>query len=288
LVALREGVISERSGKGLPAVSEEWLTEVSRPVRTANVDSSVPNMARVRNAMMGGRDNFEADRRTASRLIATAPVLAHAAPASRAFLRRAVRYLVTEAGIRQFLDIGAGLPTTDVTHEVAQSADPSCRVVYVDDDPVVLAHARASMRSAAEGSTGYLSADAKDIPAVFDGAAQTLDLTRPVGILLVGVLSFIPEAADVVAGLAAAAPRGSYLAVVHPARDERLAVAQHLWNRVLEPRVHLRGRSQVEAWLSGLELVEPGLVEVNQWRPAPDDPACPDGLPLLAAVARKP
>jgi hypothetical protein len=269
-------------------VSEEWLTEASRPVRTAKVDSSVPNMARVRNAIMGGRDNFEADRRTASRLIATAPVLVHTAPASRAFHRRAIRYLVAEAGIRQFLDIGAGLPTTDVTHEVAQAADPSCRVVYVDNDPVVLAHARASMRSDAEGSTGYLSADARDIPAVLDGAAQTLDVTRPVGILLVGVLSFIPEAADVVAGLAAAVPGGSYLAVAQPAQDERLAVAQHLWNRVVEPRVYLRGRCQIGAWLSGLELVDPGLVEVNHWRPALGDPECPDELPLLAAVARKP
>jgi len=269
-------------------VPEEWLTEASRPVRTAKVDSSVPNVARVWNAMMGGRDNFEADRRTARRLIATAPLLAHAAPASRAFLRRVIRYLVTEAGIRQFLDIGAGLPTTDVTHEVAQAADPSCRVVYVDNDPVVLAHARASMRSDAEGSTGYLSADARNIPAVLNGAAQTLDLARPVGILLVDVLSFIPEAADVMAGLAAAAPRGSYLTVVQPAADERLAVAQHLWNRVAETQVYLRGRSQVGAWLSGLELVDPGLVEVNHWRPAPGDPECPDGLPLLAAVARKP
>jgi hypothetical protein len=117
----------------LPAVSEEWLTEASRPVRAAKVDSSAPNVARVWNAMLGGRDNFEADRRAARRLIATAPVLAHAAPASRAFLRRAVRYQA-EAGIRQFLDIGAGLPTTDATHEVAQATDPSCRVVYVDND----------------------------------------------------------------------------------------------------------------------------------------------------------
>lgn len=269
-------------------MSEEWLTEASRPVRTAKVDSSVPNVARVWNAMLGGRDNFEADRRAASRLIATAPLLAHAAPASRAFHRRAVRYLVAEAGIRQLIDIGAGLPTTDVTHEVAQAADPSCRVVYVDNDPVVLAHARARMRSDAEDSTGYLHADARDIRAVLDGAAQTLDLARPVGILLVDVLNFIPDAADVVAGLAAAVAAGSYLTVLQPAADERLAVAQHLWNRVAEPQVHLRGPCQVGAWLSGLELVDPGLVEVNKWRPAPDDPYCPDELPLLAAVARRP
>ena len=269
-------------------MSEEWLTDVSRPVRSAKVDSTAPNVARVWNAMMGGRDNFESDRRVASRLIATAPVLAHAAPASRAFLRRTVRYLAAEAGIRQFLDIGTGLPTTDFTHEVAQAADPSCRVVYVDNDPVVLVHARARLRSTAEGSTGYLDADVRDIPAVLDGASRTLDLTRPVGILMIDVLNFIADAADVVAGLVAAVAKGSYLTVVQPAEDERLTLAQRLWNRVAEPPVYLRGRCQVGAWLSGLELVDPGLVEVNQWRPAPGDPPYPDGLPLLAAVARKP
>ena len=269
-------------------MSEEWLTEVSRPVRAARVDSTVPNVARVWNAMMGGRDNFEADRRAAARLIATAPVLAQAAPASRAFLRRAVRYLVAEAGIRQFLDIGAGLPVTDITHEVAQAADPSCRVVYADNDPVVLVHARARMRSREEGATGYLNVDARDIPALLDGAARTLDLAQPVGILMVDVLNFLPEAADVVAGLVAAVARGSHLAVTQPAEDERLMDAQRMWTRVAEPQVYLRGRFEVLAWFGGLELVGPGLVEVNHWRPAPDDPECPDGLPMLGAVARKP
>lgn len=268
-------------------MSEEWLTEASRPVRAAKVDSSVPNVARVWNAMMGGRDNFEADRRAARRLIATAPVLAQAAPASRAFLRRTVRYLVAEAGIRQFLDMGTRLPTTDVTHEVAQAADPSCRVLYVDNDPVVAVHARAGLRSQAEGTTGFLDADARNIPAVLDGASQLLDLAQPVGILLIDVLSFIPDAADVVGGLVAAVAAGSYLAVIQPADDERLVAAQRLWNRVAEPPIYLRGRCQVGAWLDGLELVDPGLVEVHQWRPAPGDPECPDGLPLLVAVARK-
>ena len=269
-------------------MSEEWLTEASRPVPAAKVDLSVPNVARVRNALMGGRDNFEADRSAARRLIATAPVLAQAAPASRAFLRRAVRYLVTEAGIRQFIDIGAGLPVSDVTHEVAQAADPSCRVVYVDNDPVVLVHARARLRSEAEGSTGYLNVDARDITALLDGAAQTLDLAQPVGILMISVLKFIPDADDVVTGLASAVAAGSHLAVMQPADDERLTVAQRLWNRVGEPQVFLRDRSQVSAWFGGLELVDPGLVEVNNWRPAPGDPKYPGGLPLLAAVARRP
>jgi hypothetical protein len=215
-------------------------------------------------------------------------VLAQAAPASRAFLRRAVRYLAAEVGIRQFIDVGTGLPTTDVTHEVAQAADPSCRVVFVDNDPVVLVHARARMRSKDEGSTGYLNVDARDITALLDGASRTLDLGQPVGILMIDVLNFIPDAADVVAGVVSALTAGSYLAVMQPAEDERLTPAQGLWNRVAEPHVYLRGKCQVAAWFTGLELVDPGLVEVNHWRPAPGDPECADGLPLLAAVARKP
>jgi hypothetical protein len=173
-------------------------------------------------------------------------------------------------------------------HEIVQGITPASRISYVDNDPVVLVHARARMRSDAEGATGYLNADAIDIPAVLGGAAHTLDLAQPVGILMIDVLTFIADAADVVAGLVAAVAAGSYLTVMQPAEDERLTVAQRLWNRVAEPQIHLRGRCQVGSWLGGLELVDPGLVEVNQWRPAPDDPECPDGLPLLAAVARKP
>jgi hypothetical protein len=144
------------------------------------------------------------------------------------------------------------------------------------------------MRSQHEGTTGYLNVDARDITALLDGASQTLDLAQPVGILLIDVLNFIPDADDVMAGLVSAVAAGSYLAVVQPAEDERLAVAQRLWNRVAEPQVYLRGPSQVGAWFCGLELVDPGLVEVNNWRPAPGDPKCPGALPLLAAVVRKP
>ena len=269
-------------------MSEEWLREAARPVRVARVDSSVPNVARVWNVLMGGRDNFDADRRAAVQLVAASPALAGVAPASRAFLRRAVSYLAADAGIRQFVDIGTGLPAAGSAHEVAQAADPSCRVVYVDNDPVVLSHARAQLRSAAEGTTSCLDADARDTAAIVAGAAQTLDLAQPVGLIMIDVLNFIADAAGVVARLVAAVAAGSYLAVAQPADDERLTAAQRRWNRLAPTPVYLREPAEVGAWFSGLELIDPGLVELHQWRPAPGDPEFPDGLPLLAAVARKP
>jgi hypothetical protein len=139
-------------------VSEDWLKGADRPRRAAQVDPSLPNVARVWNYLVGGRDNFEADRQAAKQLAAAAPLMEQVAPASRAFLRRAVTYLAAEAGIRQFLDIGTGMPTAGSTHEVAQAVDQTCRIVYVDNDPVVLAHARAGLRSAEKGETSYLEA----------------------------------------------------------------------------------------------------------------------------------
>jgi hypothetical protein len=272
----------------LAAVSEDWLKATSRPVRPARVDSSVPNVARVWNYLIGGRDNFEADRQAAKQLVAASPVTAQAAPASRAFLRRAVTYLAAEAGVRQFLDIGTGLPTAGNTHEVAQAVDPSCRVVYVDNDPVVLSHARAGLRSSAEGTTSYLDADARDTCAIVAGASATLDLAKPVGVIMIDILNFLEDAGDVLGRLAAAMPAGSYLAVMQPSKDERLTDAARRWNQLAETPVFLRDRAQVARWFAGLELVDPGIVEVHQWRPAPGDPRFPDGMPLLGAVARKP
>jgi trans-aconitate methyltransferase len=268
-------------------VSEEWLKAASRPIRTAQVDSSAPNVARVWNYLVGGRDNFEADRQAARQLVAAAPVMGQVAPASRAFLRRAVTYLAAEAGIRQFLDIGTGMPSAGNTHEVAQAVDPSCRIVYVDNDPVVLSHARAGLRSSDEGATSYLDADARDTQAIIAGACATLDLARPVGVIMIDILNFLEDAADVLARLAAAVPAGSYLAVMQPSRDERLTVAARRWNQLAATPVFLRDRDQVARWFTGLELVDPGIVDVHQWRPAPGDPDFPDGMPLLGAVGRK-
>ena len=270
-------------------MSEEWLRATSKPVRPAKIDTSVPNVARVWNYLVGGRDNFEADRRAARLLISAAPVMAEVGPASRAFLRRAVTHLAAEAGIRQFLDIGTGMPSAGNTHEVAQAAAPGCRIVYVDNDPVVLAHARALLRSAA-GGVSFLDADARDPAAVIDGARQTLDLARPVAVVMIDILNLLPDPLAAMAGLVAPLPSGSYLAVMQPAEDERLAVAAERWNQISPLPVFLRDRATVERWFAvlGLDLIEPGIVELDRWRPTPGDPRYSGGMPLLGAVARKP
>ena len=279
------------TGEGFPAVTDDWLRSASRPVRLAQIDTTVPNVARVWNYLIGGRDNFDADRRAAQQLVAAAPVMADVAPASRAFLRRVVGYLAGEAGIRQFLDIGTGIPTAGNTHEVAQSIAPECRIVYVDNDPVVLTHARALLRSSPEGVTSYINADARQPGKIIASAQDTLDFDQPVAIVMIDVLNFIEgtrEAGEIIGTLLDAVPSGSYLALMQPARDENLLIAQRRWNQLSPVRVWLRDRDEVAGWLNGLDLVRPGIVDVNEWRPADGDPRYPDGMPLYGVVARKP
>ena len=279
------------TGEGFPAVTDDWLRSTSRPVRLAQIDTTVPNVARVWNYLIGGRDNFDADRRAAQQLVAAAPVMADVAPASRAFLRRVVRYLAGEAGIRQFLDIGTGIPTAGNTHEVAQSIAPECRIVYVDNDPVVLTHARALLRSSPEGVTSYINADARQPGKIIASAQDALDFDQPVAIVMIDILNFIEgtrEAGEIIGTLLDAVPSGSYLALMQPARDENLLIAQRRWNQLSPVRVWLRDRDEVAGWLNGLDLVRPGIVDVNEWRPADGDPRYPDGMPLYGVVARKP
>ena len=257
------------------------------------IDTSLANVARAWNYMVGGKDNFEADRAAARQLIEVAPVIRVAAPASRAFLRRVVRYLAGQAGIRQFLDIGTGLPTAGNTHEVAQSAAPECRVVYVDNDPVVLSHARALLTSAPEGATSYIDADARDPGKILAEAGGVLDFAEPVAIIMIDLLNFIDDdeaAGAAVSALTGAAPSGSYLAIMHPASDldPALLAAEQRWNQLAAQRVRLRSRTEVAGFLTGLELVEPGLVTVPEWRPEPGEPAPGQLIPLYGVVARKP
>jgi hypothetical protein len=219
--------------------------------------------------------------------------MAEVAAASRAFLRRAVGYLVAEEGITQFLDVGTGLPTEKNTHEVAQSVRPDCRIVYVDNDPVVLSHARALLTSAPEGVTSYIDADAREPGKIIAEAGQTLDFGQPVGIVLIDLLNFIPgtaEAAGIVSALMDAAAPGSYVAIMQPACDlnPELLIAQRSWNQVAPQPVTLRTRGEVASWFDGLELVDPGLVTAPDWRPAPGDPPHDGSMPLYTAVARKP
>jgi len=255
--------------------------------------SAVAHIARVYNYWLGGTDHNAADRAAGERTIAEYPGIVASARANRAFLRRAVNFLVTEAGVRQFLDIGTGIPAPDNTHEVAQSLAPQSRIVYVDNDPVVLAHARALLTSAPEGATDYLDADLREPGPILAGAARTLDFCRPVAIMLLAVLHLLgddDEPYRVVADLLAAAPPGSYLAVSHPtsdvAQDQVTAMVARL-NDLVAEKVTTRDRDQVARFIAGLDLVEPGLVNVSQWRPDATAPA--EGpAALWVCVARKP
>jgi O-methyltransferase involved in polyketide biosynthesis len=276
-------------------VTGNWLQKTPSTAEPPQIDPNVANTARAWNYMVGGKDNFEVDREAARQLFAVAPVLRVAALASRAFLRRAVRYLADEAGIRQFLDIGTGLPTAGNTHEVAQSVAPESRVVYVDNDPVVLSHARALLTSAPGGVTSYIDADARDTGMIIAEAAATLDFRRPIAIIMVDLLNFIGDDATVrsmLSVLMGAASPGSYLVIMHPASDldPALVEAERLWNMMAPQRVTLRPRDAVAGFVSGagLEPVEPGLVTVPEWRPDSGEPVSEQVIPLYAVVARKP
>jgi S-adenosyl methyltransferase len=271
-------------------VTDDWLRKATRPVRSARVDATAPNVARVWNYLVGGRDNFEADRAAVREVTAMAPVVADVAPASRAFLRRVVRFLAAEAGISQFLDIGAGIPTAGGTHELAQQVDPASRIVYVDNDPVVSAHARALVVSRPEGVVSYLEADAREPAAIINAAWRTLHPGQPVVLLMIAVLNFIEGpglVARVARELTAALCPGSYLAIMQPAEHEGLLAVRRRWNQLAALPVWLRDREEVASWFAGLSVVAPGIVEVHQWRPDQGDPSYPRGIPLYGAVGRK-
>jgi hypothetical protein len=272
---------------------DAWLKKTTRPFKPVHIDTSVPNVARVWNYLIGGRDNFEADRKAAEQLTAIAPVMKDVAPASRAFLGRVVRYLAGEAGIRQFLDIGTGMPTAGNTHEIAQSVTPDSRIAYVDNDPVVLVHARALLRSAPEGATSYIDADAREPGKIIAEAQNTLDFSQPVAIVMIDLLDFLADDDEVLSildALTSAVVPGSYLAIMQPASDveDALNEARRHWNQVSRTPVTLRTREQVISWFEGLELVSPGMVLLPEWRPAKGDPRYAYRMPLYGAVARKP
>jgi SAM-dependent methyltransferase len=257
----------------------------------ASIDPSVPTIARVYDYWLGGKDNFAVDRELAEKFVRADPLAREGVRSNRAFLGRAVRFLAGEAGVRQFLDIGTGIPTAHNTHEVAQSVDPRCRVVYVDNDPMVLTHARALLTSVT-APTAYVDADARDTAKILGEAEQTLDLGQPVAIMMIGLLHCIPDADDpyrVVAELVSALPPGSYLAISHPAADihaEEMAEGAAMMNTALAVPLTFRPYDQVIAFFDGLDLVEPGVVSTTRWRPDPGADTTP--LPGWTGVARKP
>jgi hypothetical protein len=261
---------------------------------SAVLDITVAHQARIYDYWLGGKDNFAADREAAGQAAAAYPPILRAVRAQRAFLARAVRHLAEQAGIRQFLDIGTGLPTASNTHEVAQAAAPQARVVYVDNDPMVLAHARALLTSTPQGATAYLDADLRDPGKIVAGAADLLDFCRPVAILLVGILQLIPDSDGphaIVARLAGAVPAGSWLAVYHPASDidqQRVAEAVRRVNARSATPTTLRSHAQIARFFDGLRLVEPGLVQVHRWQPGSAAPDDGDQIAAYAGLACKP
>jgi S-adenosyl methyltransferase len=246
------------------------------------VDTGVAHIARIQNYLRGGTDNFPADRAAAEQARAAYPDLAGSIRSNQAFLARAVRYLADQAGVRQFLDIGTGLPTAGGVHEIAAGVAPDCRVVYVDNDPVVLAHARALLAGSPPDRASYLDADLRDADALIGQAAATLDFSAPVAIMLVSVLHLIEDRDDphaIVAALLAALPAGSFLALTHVGADlepEAMAEMTRRINRHTARPATPRDNPAVRRFFAGLELVPPGLVRVPEWRPAaPEDAEAP-------------
>ncbi|MGH3341984.1 MAG: SAM-dependent methyltransferase [Carbonactinosporaceae bacterium] len=266
------------------------------PSRTHGLDTRVAHNARVWNYWLGGKDHFAADREVGDRVFQMFPDIVHVARADRAFLGRAVRYLTGEAGVRQLLDIGTGLPTADNTHEVAQRVASECRVVYVDNDPLVLTHARALLVGTPDGAVDYVDADAREPDKILQAAANTLDFTEPVAIMLLGLLNFVldtDEAQAIVQRLLEAVPSGSYLVLTHPTLElggGANAEAMRFWNENAKPPITARSSREIARFLDGLEVLEPGMVSCSRWRPELEgaEPHAPPEVAQFGAVGRKP
>ncbi|WP_188196361.1 SAM-dependent methyltransferase [Nonomuraea sp. SYSU D8015] len=259
--------------------------------RPPTIDTTVSHSARIWNYWLGGKDNYEVDREVGDQISAINPDIVLTAREDRAFLRRSVRHLVAEAGIRQFLDIGTGLPTAGNTHEIAQELAPESRVVYVDNDPVVLAHAKVLLRGTPQGRTDYIEADLHDPETILTEAARTLDFTQPIAIMLLGIVHFIQsddEASAIIRRLIQAVPSGSHLALVHITAVIKPEVKQEEvrhWNEHGKPKIKIRTPEQIEHFFNGLEIIPPGIVSTTRWRPDIHDAPQVDGF---CGVGRKP
>jgi hypothetical protein len=243
---------------------------------------------------LGGKDNFTADRDAAQEAIAANPGIVADAQANRAFLARSVQCVASGYGIRQFLDIGTGLPAASNTHEVAQSVASDARIVYVDNDPIVLSHARALLTSGPFGGCDYVDADLRDPAGILRAAARTLDLSQPVALMLLMILHLIPGADgphEVVRTLMQALPSGSYLLLSHPASDIRTTamaeMTRRMNQRITGTKATLRERAEITRFFTGLDLLEPGVVQPQRWRPGPDEPVPPE-VTAWCGVAVKP
>ena len=253
------------------------------------VDTTRPSSARVWNYLLDGKDNFAVDRELGDALRSANPAIVEVAQAQRRFLKQAVTLLAGDVGIRQFLDIGTGLPTADNTHEVAQRVAPDSRIVYVDNDPLVLTHARALLTTSAEGATAYIDSDVQDPQRILSEAARTLDFSKPVALTMIGILGNVAdhaEALSIVERLLAAVPSGSYLVVSDgTSTSVRSVESQRVANRSGHP-YNLRTPAEIGGYFQGLDLLEPGLVPTSRWRPEPGTE--PAALDVYCAVGRKP
>ncbi|GAB2951765.1 SAM-dependent methyltransferase [Nonomuraea fastidiosa] len=250
----------------------EERRRADRAAPAERMDTSVPHPARVWNYWLGGKDNYAPDRQVGDEIVEVMPDLPVNARAEREFIGRVVRHLAGECGVDQFLDVGTGIPTADNTHEVAQRVNPKARIVYVDNDPIVLAHARALLVGTEEGATDYLDADLREPEPILRDAARTLDFSRPVALLLMGVLEFVPDAEPAhrsVRTLVDALPSGSYLAIAHSVHSPSMDKAAAAWNASGATPLTLRTEEELRAFFDGFELLEPGVVSLPKWRPDP-------------------
>ncbi|WP_282701789.1 SAM-dependent methyltransferase [Streptomyces sp. CC219B] len=260
---------------------------------SARLNTGVAHNARVWNYWIGGKDHYEVDQQVGEHVAGMFPVIREIARADREFLGRAVRFLAEERGVRQFLDVGTGLPTAENTHEIAQRIAPDSRIVYVDNDPVVLMHARTLLTGTSAGVTDYIDADVHDPDAILERAGRTLDLSRPVAVMMLGILNFVldtEKARDIARRVMAAVPSGSFLVLTHPTHDDEVGgagqiPAMEFWNENATPPITARSGAEIARFFDGLELLEPGLVSCSVWHAGTDSPAT---VPQYGAVAVKP
>jgi len=280
--------ITPREERAPPAVTNDEGAGAEQV--PAGIDGKTAHIARIYDYWLGGKDNFAADRAAAEQVMKATPTIKPGVTNNRAFLGRAVRHMVAQ-GITQFVDIGTGIPTADNTHLVAQSLDPASRVVYIDNDPIVLIHARALL-TGVSAPTSFVDADVRDTAAILAEADRLLDLSRPVGLLMIALLHCVPDADDpagLVRTLMDALPAGSHLAITQPAIDQlpdKMAEAEETLTRTMGYKVTFRTRAGVAGLFGDLELLDPGVVAIQDWRPdAPADPAVVTGM--WGGVARK-
>ncbi|MEU6721351.1 SAM-dependent methyltransferase [Nonomuraea sp. NPDC046802] len=255
------------------------------------VSTDIPSPARIYDLWLGGKDNYEVDRVVSEQILAAVPELPVLARTNREFLGRAVRYMAQEAGLWQFLDIGTGIPTANNTHQVARSVAPDSRVVYVDNDPVVLAHARALLRGTSQESTAFVDADLREPEKILATAEGLLDFGRPIGLMLLGVVDFLPDtgqAKAIITRLLEAMPSGSHLAISHGLVGKGLEEGVRHWNESGGATMTLRTHEEVTGLFDGLELLEPGVVPLPRRRPAPEMLYADREAVYYAGVGRKP